>query len=62
MASSGYKVYEHTRESTDGFRAWYDAELPLPDLTSFSSSSAAGGFVIYPNKPNNNQMNQVYAK
>jgi hypothetical protein len=27
-----------------------------------SSSSANGGFVIYPNKPNSNQIKQVYAK
>jgi len=28
----------------------------------FGGGSAAGGFLIYPNKPNNNMMTQVYHK
>lgn len=30
--------------------------------SSFNSSSAAGGYVIYPNKPNTNMMQSVYHK
>jgi len=31
-------------------------------LTPFNGSSASGGFVLYPSKPNTNQMQRVYSK
>jgi hypothetical protein len=31
-------------------------------MNSSSASSASGGFVIYPNKPNTNMIQQVYSK
>jgi RHS repeat-associated protein len=41
-------------QGTSFTRAW--------DSSSFNSSSASGGFVLYPNKPNNNMMQAVYKK
>lgn len=38
---------------------------PCPECASFSaqsSSSAAGGFLLYPNQPNNNQIQSAYRK
>ena len=32
------------------------------EVTDYSTSGAAGGFLIYPNKPNTNQLQSVYSK
>jgi hypothetical protein len=32
------------------------------DLLGFGNSAAAGGYVLYPSKPNNNMAKAVYAK
>jgi hypothetical protein len=31
-------------------------------VTDYPASGAAGGFLLYPNKPNTNQMQSVYSK
>ncbi len=35
---------------------------PQIPTSNFGGSSAGGGFVLYPNKPNTNMMQQVYSK
>jgi len=49
-----------TSETADGM---IPAEMML-SMRSYNNSSfgASGGFVLYPNKPNNNMMQQVYRK
>ena len=34
----------------------------MPQFSGGSGASAAGGFLLYPNKPNTNQLNAVYSK
>ncbi len=51
LVEAGMSVYD-AYQATDFTRAW----------GSSSSSGAAGGYVLYPNKPNTNMMQQVYKK
>ena len=40
-----------------------DFGSPSLDFSSFANAGgAAGGFLIYPNQPNTNQLQSVYAK
>lgn len=36
--------------------------MPQGPQSSFGGGAAAGGFLLYPNKPNTNQMQSVYSK
>jgi hypothetical protein len=51
LVEAGMSVYD-AYQTTDFTRAW----------GSSSSSGAAGGYVLYPNKPNTNMIQQVYKK
>lgn len=42
--------------------AWTGQTNSILNGLSSQSSGARGGFLLYPNKPNNNQMQSVYAK